>query len=806
MAKGGGVVGDRAEVDLDPAVEGGSRFGKRERELRWERQVGLPFPNRSKTLRAAAGEPSILPMAVCSKPSARRMFVVALGALVVGAACGGRGTPPPPFLEPAATLSPPTATPTRAVPPTVTLRDASEGLESARQLLREGRFDAAAALYGALAATSGGAVRAQALVGSSIARYNSGDREGAVKAVAEAATAAPEGSEEGLAAGYLLGLRLNEAERFDDAALALAKVMPGRTALSPYIAREYGRALSGAGRAGEAAAAWDTLLGQSGLPAALRVQVLRDRAAAAAAAGDSAALARWLDALIRENGDPSATFERAQLARGAGDAALSQQLLGTLVASQSGSRLAFQAVALLHADGVPVDAGQEGLIYYRRGAYQDARLVLLNGIEETGISPATLAFRLYYLAAAYEDAGVPNLAVVYYDRAAAAGGSAYYTHHAKYWAARVTERTGQVVAAGQRYRALVAEGPSGEFTAEATFRAGYTLLSEGDAPGAVAAWEATAGAGARVAYWKGRALASLGRANEAGAEYQRAVTFGVLDFHGLEAARELKRGAAIDTSYRKRDLTAGVDWNAISLWLGRHVPGTLSGAPPTAASDLAWVGLRAEAAAVLNDAAVGAGAWRLLELSREAQQAGLVDVAAQFGVRVRLAAGVASADVPKDLLRVIYPVDYVTLLQGESKANNLDPLFFAALIRQESFWDASAGSPAGALGLTQVIPATGEAIARELGVREFAPAQLFQPPVSLRFGAHYLAGQIQRFGRPWAALAAYNAGPGNAARWLEATGSGGPADFVEQVDFEETAHYVAVVLEHYAHYLRAYAE
>ena len=736
------------------------------------------------------------------------MLLLALGAILAGGACGSSSKPPAAFFEPLPTSVPPTAVLTPYNTPVVAPTTVAEALASAREVLREGRFDIAAAMYGALAATtSSGSVRAQALVGSSIARYSDGDREGALVAISEAARTAPGGSQESISAGYLLGVRLNEAERFEDAATALKGVMSRPGALAPYIAAEYARALSLSGRPLEAAAAWDALLAQADLPAALRGSLLRERASAARAVGDDAALARWLDALIGHSGDAAALFERAQIARASGDIALSGQLLTRIVASPPDSRLAVQSVVLLHEAGATVDAGQEGFIYYRRGAYPEARRVLLAGIAEPGILPATLAFRLYYLAAAFEDAGEPERAVVYYDQAAAVGGSALYTHRAKYWAARVTERSGDLLVAGARYRALVSEGPPGEFTAEASFRAGYTLLRVGDTAGAVLAWDVVGGGGgARVAYWKGRALAKLGRVMESGVEYRRAVTLGPLDFYGNEAARELKLAPGIDTAYQKRNLGAKTDWVVIASWLGGRVPGSFPGSAPTAAAELAWVGLREQAAGVLNDAAVGAGAWRLLELAREAQGAGVLDVSAQLAVRVRIAAGVESADVPKELLRVGYPVDYVSKLDAEAKANNLDPLFLAALVRQESFWDPAAGSGAGALGLTQVMPQTGDGIARALDVLGFVPADLLRPALSLRFGAYYLAGQVRRFGEPWAALSAYNAGPGNAARWVEATGRGGAAEFVEQVDFEETAHYVAIVLEHYAHYIRAYGD
>ena len=87
----------------------------------------------------------------------------------------------------------------------------------------------------------------------------------------------------------------------------------------------------------------------------------------------------------------------------------------------------------------------------------------------------------------------------------------------------------------------------------------------------------------------------------------------------------------------------------------------------------------------------------------------------------------------------------------------------------------------------------------------FEVGDLVRPAVSVRFGAYYLGTQLRRFGDPLAALAAYNAGPGNARRWQEG-GSGSGADFVEGVDIGETQHYVVAVMEHYAHYRRAYRE
>jgi soluble lytic murein transglycosylase len=470
------------------------------------------------------------------------------------------------------------------------------------------------------------------------------------------------------------------------------------------------------------------------------------------------------------------------------------------------SREATFAIADLEAAGFDVDPGQAGFILYRRGAYAEAARVLGAAVEAPGIEPAERTFRAYYLAAALEELGRAAEAVAWYDVAASTGAASPFVHRAKYWAARVLEGSGEAGAAAERYLALAVEGPAGEFSAEAAFRAGYNRYIEGDIDGALTAWEAASAASSpRLEYWRGRALEQAGRADEAAAAYRRAVALDRFDFFAIEAAARLGEPVlALDVAYRQRNLARSPDWAAIAAWLRGRLGGDWPGSPSTSACQLERAGLRAEAAAELRAAAAGATAWRLLELAREARECGLIDVAMGFAIGVREAAGVAPWEAPPELLRLAYPVGYPAALDAAARAAGIDPLFLAALVRAESAWDASAGSSAGALGLTQVIPSTGAGIARALGVEPFAAADLYRPAVALEFGAYYLGVQLGRFGDPLLALAAYNAGPGNALRWAE--GDAGAAALAERIDFGETQRYVQVIVEGYAYYRLAWGE
>ena len=96
-------------------------------------------------------------------------------------------------------------------------------------------------------------------------------------------------------------------------------------------------------------------------------------------------------------------------------------------------------------------------------------------------------------------------------------------------------------------------------------------------------------------------------------------------------------------------------------------------------------------------------------------------------------------------------------------------------------------------------------IAKELGRTGFRFEDLARPTEAVTFGSWYLARQIRDLGqRPVLALAAYNAGPGNARRWAGRNLNADPDDFVFAIDFAETRTYVRSIYEHYAHYRQLY--
>ena len=129
-----------------------------------------------------------------------------------------------------------------------------------------------------------------------------------------------------------------------------------------------------------------------------------------------------------------------------------------------------------------------------------------------------------------------------------------------------------------------------------------------------------------------------------------------------------------------------------------------------------------------------------------------------------------------------------------------------AVTRQESAFNSGAVSPSGALGLMQLMPGTARDVAGRVGVPFIQDKLTRDPAYNVNLGSQYLAEMLQRFGGSYElALAAYNAGPGRVARWLDTLGDPRAGkidmvDWIEMIPFRETRNYVQRIMEGVAVY------
>jgi soluble lytic murein transglycosylase len=145
--------------------------------------------------------------------------------------------------------------------------------------------------------------------------------------------------------------------------------------------------------------------------------------------------------------------------------------------------------------------------------------------------------------------------------------------------------------------------------------------------------------------------------------------------------------------------------------------------------------------------------------------------------------------------RLWYPLRYAYIVRGHAENYDLNPALLAAVIEEESKFNANAKSRTGAVGLMQLQPATAEGIALRTGGSKFVLSDLYNPEINVRYGAWYLHHLIVKYGDERTALAAHNAGQQNVDRW-RAAGEG--------VQFPETRAYVDRVERLKDIYRRAY--
>jgi soluble lytic murein transglycosylase len=161
---------------------------------------------------------------------------------------------------------------------------------------------------------------------------------------------------------------------------------------------------------------------------------------------------------------------------------------------------------------------------------------------------------------------------------------------------------------------------------------------------------------------------------------------------------------------------------------------------------------------------------------------------------------VASGAFNKALEELTLPLKHEDVIRQQADEKGVDAALIAAVIYSESkFSDAT--SSAGARGLMQITPEAAEFIARQSKATSFEFKDLSDPEINIRYGTFLLKELLERYeGDEAAALAAYNAGPGNADKW------GGSGLNVSDIPFPETRAYVEEVLDKQKAYRKKYAK
>jgi soluble lytic murein transglycosylase len=172
-------------------------------------------------------------------------------------------------------------------------------------------------------------------------------------------------------------------------------------------------------------------------------------------------------------------------------------------------------------------------------------------------------------------------------------------------------------------------------------------------------------------------------------------------------------------------------------------------------------------------------------------------IAAVIGVVVGVL--VASGTFDKAIKELTLPLQHEDIIRQQAHEKGVDAALIAAVIDTESkFSDAE--SSAGARGLMQITPEAAKFIEKQSGGTTFKLSDLSNPEINIRYGTFLLRELLDRYdGDVVAALAAYNAGPGNADKW------GGAGLSMDEIPYPETRAYVESVLARQQEYREKYA-
>jgi len=348
------------------------------------------------------------------------------------------------------------------------------------------------------------------------------------------------------------------------------------------------------------------------------------------------------------------------------------------------------------------------------------------------------------------------------------------------------------------WRRMVAEYPEGRYAERAAWRAGWADFRAGRYEAAAQALEKTArlrppsNATAGFLYWSGRARAALGQMDRARQLYEETEQRYKYAYHGLRAREALLRLPPQPTTPVPALVAASAD-----------PPPELSEAQEERVRQLLLID-QLDAAQdellALPYTRRGQATIAWIDWRRGRLRPAITGMKRAFPEHVTE----AGDQLPEEVWHILYPIEFEETLKAKAAEEGLDPALVAALILQESTFDAGALSRAGARGLMQVIPATGRKLARDLRV-PYRRAALHDPKTSLDFGTRYLRQMSDRFdGQVERILAAYNAGPHRVDAWTALRPDMSAEEFIESIPFTETRFYVMIILATREQYRRLY--
>jgi len=526
-----------------------------------------------------------------------------------------------------------------------------------------------------------------------------------------------------------------------------------------------------------------------------------------------------LEKLLYSPGD---LWERAYAAMdGGGDGA--RLLLARRLAAMDADRERLEEV--LEAGGEAAAVAAEELLVRWPGIYGESwsladilcendRCGLAEGMTGPGSSPEQAAgIRMALLRGAEEHSRLLAMC----DSVLSSEASDELTARAMLYRARALRALGRRDAAYSAYTALAEAFPWHSTSREAAYLAGKYFDSEQDWPQAADAYVASLRSdgvweGDSRAHWRGGfCLYMSGRGAEGDSVWRLGIQRYPRSYWRDEmlfwrARYAARKGRHSQARSLLSQVSAEHPWEFYGMLAGRRLD--LAGPPPSSpletpvagtpegalAVEMMESGYGAALPSILRDGSSGDPMVRARLLSLLGETRAAMTLMRRIDTRLREE---GEGMLPDGMLPFYFPDPYGRMAREVAAGLSLQPSILQGIMREESYFDRWVVSWAGARGLIQLMPGTAGDVARWYGLPRLSEEEFYVPENSIRYGALYINRQYESFdGVEPLYLAAYNAGPGNARRWMDMHGwdPGDPELYIEQITYRETRMYVKKVL------------
>jgi soluble lytic murein transglycosylase len=781
-----------------------------------------------------------------------------LGPALFGSA--GTVTPSPiPSLTPTITATP-TPSPTPTPLPQVRV-------ENADQALFNGDYDHARNDY-QIALESGGdpEVKAAALWGLGRVDYGSGNSAQALEDLRQLVIAYPT-AKNATDAYFLLGEIYSSLGRYSEAVDAYNAYLTQRPGvIDYYVQARRGDAFAAAANYPQAITAYQAALAAAHIGDDTRLKI--EIAQAYASAGDTVTALGMYDSIFNASASGSVKaqvdFLSGQIYFGQGKTDLEHAKYLDAVNNYPLSYDSYSALVALVNDNVPVDDLNRGLVDFNVSQYGYAldafnRYIAANpqndgtvhyyraltlrelGNYQEAVDEITTFINNYSGNDHWESAWADKAYMLWvyldqYDQAAqtlldfaAADPSSTTVPAELLEAGRIYERANQLEDAAKTWEGIANTRPGSDVVPQALFWAGIAYYRLAKYDPALLDFQrdlvlSTAPEDqARAALWIGKTQQQKGDTTAAQAAWQQAAAADPTGYYSVRAG-DLLFNRAVFTPAASYELNTDLAteraeaeaWVRVKFNLPADTdlstPGALLTDPRLVRGTELWnLGLNNEAKAEFEDLrqSVSADPANSFRLANYLLDRGLY-YPAIFAVRqVLTLAGMETTAqtlaAPIYFNHVRFGLYYQEIITSTAEQFGLQPMLLFSVMRQESLYESFIQSPY-AVGLMQIVPSTGQDIAKNMTWPNYTDNDLTRPLVSIEFGAHYLlSNQMFLNGDLYATLAAYNGGPGFAQSWQQLAGSD-PDLFLEIVRKSETQDYIRGVYENFAMYRLLYGK